>query len=1045
MITAQESLIPMESDAHQHILAVAALFDNEFSIDWIQELTQHKPSQILMGLEAGLKQGWLKKSGPANFTYKSPKRRELLENRIESHAKEQLRHNVVEILIRETADENNTALAVARHLLHLPNDVRHCRWLLKAGSLHRNAYRHQEASQCYTKIIGDLKTVEGEEADLLFIDAAIRYAKLAASSESLKNVNTVLQDAMLRAEKGNYKAEQALLEMEMASNEWLRNRFAIAFRHFERGWSITKDLDDYKLTRSYTTFTNFFHMWEGRYREVVRNYEVVEPDIVKYPRGRFALQAGVTLGFSYAMTGQVTQGLGMLDAIRSHCRRIGDVHTAGMAGYVIGVVLIDIGKVDDALQCLKGALEETVRGENRWARINATLYLAFAYHLKNQSEKAASRLRDFLRLRKPAGVVIRSPVILDICWAITRQIFPPIAGLSLEKEINIAIRSRNLSMKGIAYKYKALLQMESDQPLKKAIRSLQLSQKWLQKSGVQVELAKTQIELVRVYLQMKESTKAIETMHKAAEILSSINQDLIPDDLRPLIKDLLSGENLLEEILQLGQGLVTIRDNKELVRNIISTVNRITGAERGAIFLRDHGNKTSLRAAKNLTAYDITLPSFADSMEMIQETLATGKGRIRVFAAEGKGDLLSSNVIRSCICVPMKLRDQVVGVLYHDNRLFSSAFKESDLKILDYFAAQAAIALDNAQAYEEIQNLNQKLREEKQHYEEQQLETLHFEDMVGKSPAFLRVLSQVERVAGTDTTVLILGETGVGKELLARAIHRNSPRTDQPFIRVNCSAFPETLISSELFGHEKGAFTGATAMRIGRFELADRGTLFLDEIGEIPLETQIRLLRVLQSKEFERVGGGKTLRSDFRLVAATNRNLEEKVRTGKFRADLYYRLNVFPIDVPPLRERREDIPLLAYYFLKVYAAKLGKPLKKIPEVAMQKLLNYGWSGNVRELENVVERSTILSSETHFRLPDELGVRGTQTGETNMPVTLNLKENERHLIQLALQKSSGKINGTGGAAELLGLHPNTLYSRMKKLGISKPAKSFSNRY
>jgi transcriptional regulator with GAF, ATPase, and Fis domain len=269
---------------------------------------------------------------------------------------------------------------------------------------------------------------------------------------------------------------------------------------------------------------------------------------------------------------------------------------------------------------------------------------------------------------------------------------------------------------------------------------------------------------------------------------------------------------------------------------------------------------------------------------------------------------------------------------------------------------------------------------------------------------------------------------------VARAIHRNSRRKNKPFIKVNCSALPESLIPSELFGHEKGAFTGATQRRLGRFELANGGTLFLDEIGEISQDIQVRLLRVIQNGEFERVGGNETLRSDFRLVVATNRNLEKDIKTQKFRADLYYRLAVFPIYVPPLRERTEDIPLLAYYFLKIYSQKKGMNFSKIPNSEMEKLLYYNWPGNVRELENIIERGTILNPGPFFRIPD-LG--STQKSSSIDRDGMTLMENERRHILWALQQTNWKVRGKGGAAELLNIPPSTLAFRMKRNGIRRP--------
>jgi transcriptional regulator with GAF, ATPase, and Fis domain len=382
----------------------------------------------------------------------------------------------------------------------------------------------------------------------------------------------------------------------------------------------------------------------------------------------------------------------------------------------------------------------------------------------------------------------------------------------------------------------------------------------------------------------------------------------------------------------------------------------------------------------------------------------------------------------------MVFKDSVVGVMYHDNRLLSSAFRETDLELLTYFAALAAFSMENSKAYEEVRLLNQKLMEEKRYYEEQHLQSLYLDDIVGESPAIMRVLAQANQVAKTDTTVLILGDTGVGKELVARAIHSHSDRKDKPFIKVTCNTMPESLICTELFGHEKGAFTGAISKQIGRFELADGGTLFLDEVGDLPLEVQARLLQALESKEFERVGGSKTIRSDFRLLAATNRDLQQEVKAQKFRSDLYYRLNVFRIQVPPLRERKEDIPLLAQHFLVMYSNRMGKTFRGILKADMEKLIQYSWPGNVRELKNIIERGCILSSGPHFRLP-ELEIDHVVQEQAMGFESLN--ENERRHIVEALQKTGWKIRGPGGAAELLAIHPSTLAFRMKKLGIKRP--------
>jgi formate hydrogenlyase transcriptional activator len=325
--------------------------------------------------------------------------------------------------------------------------------------------------------------------------------------------------------------------------------------------------------------------------------------------------------------------------------------------------------------------------------------------------------------------------------------------------------------------------------------------------------------------------------------------------------------------------------------------------------------------------------------------------------------------------------------------------------------------------------LNERLAEEKVYLEDEIRTDNRFEEIVGQSRALKATLKQLETVAPTDSTVLIYGETGTGKELLARAIHELSARKQGTFVKLNCAAIPTGLLESELFGHEKGAFTGAIAQRIGRFELANRGTIFLDEVGEIPIELQSKLLRVLQEREFERLGSSRTIRTDARLVAATNRDLAQLVEQRLFRADLYYRLNVFPMTAPPLRERRDDIPLLVRYFVQQYARRMNRRITSIPTESMNALVRYHWPGNIRELQNFIERAVILSTGSALQVP----VRELKRGPVGSSV-VTLEAAEREAIQRALHDAGGKVGGDAGAAAKLGMKRTTLQAKMRKLGI-----------
>jgi formate hydrogenlyase transcriptional activator len=383
--------------------------------------------------------------------------------------------------------------------------------------------------------------------------------------------------------------------------------------------------------------------------------------------------------------------------------------------------------------------------------------------------------------------------------------------------------------------------------------------------------------------------------------------------------------------------------------------------------------------------------------------------------------------------VPLVSRKRVLGTL-NVASLREDAFNHTGVRLLEEVAAQFAVALDNALAYKHIEELNKKLAQEKLYLADEIRSNYFFEEIIGSSQPLQNVLRQVEVVAPSDSTVLICGETGTGKELVARAIHNLSGRKQATFVKLNCAAMPTGLMESEMFGHEKGAFTGAVSQRTGRFELANRGTLFLDEIGEIPLDLQPKLLRVLQEQEFERLGSGRTIHVDVRLVAATNKDLQSMVKNGTFRADLFYRLNVFPIVMPPLRERRADIPKLVRYFVQQVARRMGKRIETINSETMEELARYSWPGNIRELQNIIERAVILSSGTVLKVP-EGELQSSREIAGGMPQTM--EEAERHHILQALEEANWVVGGPQGAAARLGLKRSTLQSRMQKLGISRP--------
>ena len=507
-------------------------------------------------------------------------------------------------------------------------------------------------------------------------------------------------------------------------------------------------------------------------------------------------------------------------------------------------------------------------------------------------------------------------------------------------------------------------------------------------------------------------------------------------------------------LLQINNAIITNLTEEALLRSISEALHRFIGFDRCAItlyqperdsfrFLAVEGEllsdyfHTGIETPRTETsvgwAYDHQKPRICGDLQESSEF-----ANERRLAAEG---------IRSLCVLPMILQGSCIGTLSFVSRE-QDRYSGEDALFLQEVANQVVLAIRNMESYNEIASLKARLEKENVYLREELRAEHNFEEIVGNSPALLKVLRAVEQVAPTDSTVLICGETGTGKELIARAIHSRSTRSSRALVNVNCSAISAGLVESELFGHVKGAFTGAIDRRVGRFELANGGTIFLDEIGELSLDTQVKLLRVLQEQEFDPVGSSRTVSVDVRVIAATNRNLLEAVEAGRFRPDLYYRLNVFPLEIPPLRERRSDIPKLVAFNLSRLSKRFGKKIEGVSRESLEYLLNYTWPGNIRELQNVIERAAIVSSEPVLRLgPDLIPVMGAKADEkTASPIREphaiaseeaalpTLDEVQRNHILAALQKAGGKIEGTNGAAKILDLHPNTLRHRIQKLGI-----------
>jgi formate hydrogenlyase transcriptional activator len=526
-------------------------------------------------------------------------------------------------------------------------------------------------------------------------------------------------------------------------------------------------------------------------------------------------------------------------------------------------------------------------------------------------------------------------------------------------------------------------------------------------------------------------------------------QKKLEQSLQEIDRKLRKEMNRLQMLLDVSAIVGSNLDLQRAFPRISARIRRVLRHEYAGFELHDPNTGLLVRQVEDfplgkglLSSLPIS-PSDTPGGRSLQERapMIFSEKQMQDFNAEIARNLLAEG-LRSLCCVPLLRPNGPIGVLVLGSTR-NDAFQPEDLSLLNQVAAHLAVALENDRSALEIEALKERLAVEKKYLEGDIRFEGSFEEIIGDSPALKQVLNQVTTVAPSDATVLILGETGTGKELIARALHRMSRRKHAPFIKLNCAAIPTGLIESELFGHERGAFTGAISQKIGRLELADGGTLFLDEVGEIPMEMQPKLLRVLQDHEFERLGSTRTIKVNLRLLAATNRDLAKGMAQHEFRSDLFYRLSVFPIRMPPLRERREDIPLLIRYFVRKFAARMERHIEAIPRETMKALTAWAWPGNIRELENLMERSVIMSEGNALHVPlSELQGAGSPL---TSPTDQTLDNAEREHILRVLRETGGVISGPQGAARRLGLQRTTLQSKMQRLKITRQDYSSRQRH
>ena len=898
-----------------------------------------------------------------------------------------------------------------------------------------------------------LETADREAARIHFHNAVARLAAgdrpetshvLVAATLELSNLNFILgkgfgetipflQAALKAAEHLGDLRSKAMIKLHLGRHYYFSNQRSAAIPFFQQGKTEVEALGDEDIQAGAAEFIGLYYHLQGMFTEAiayfeaaVERFETTQGPLVPNP------SAPMWLGYCAAYLGQFHRAIGTLDYYRRMLLERGDRALAATTRAVLGIVLLELKKNKEAAIHLSGAISEGEKTGNDLALYFSRGGMAYYHFAEGRLEEASRYITHAIVEGTAAGLVRQyaTPIFLEMGFELYKAGKPIFSETEMQREVMRIMREPNIHLKGVLLRLMAEQRLFLGAEPETVEKDLNASADYLKQSGTPVQLAKTRFILMRIHLKRDDPAEARRQARKAWKELAGYGEAFFPDDLRHLLTEEPAREptpevkeEFLLRFIDIISELMPGPAPDRLFTRLVQATNRYFGAERGALFwFSDTPKQTpALRAACNLTETEIFSNAFRSNLALVFDAWREGRS-ILVRRGDRSDDPYREKAI---LCLPFQIEGKPRGVLYHDNAYVTDCFSFLDPAQLNRLVHTLGSYIEHAW---DLSRGFEKLRPP---MAVPSTVTGRVE-IVGESSRIKAVLTQVDQVAPTDSTVLILGETGVGKELVARRIHQQSRRCDMPLIVVDPTAIPEGLVESELFGHEKGAFTGADRQKKGLLELAHQGTLFIDEVGEIPKSIQVKLLRALQEKTIQRLGGTKPLFSDFRLIAATNRDLAGQVAAGRFREDLYYRLNVIPITAPPLRERQEDIVLLTACFLRRHSLRHNRPTMELTPEVQQRLCAYPWPGNVRELENVIERGVLLS--TGDRLELDLPAGNTRPAAEPFADMPTLDEMQRRYIHHVLEKTGGKIAGPDGAAKILGMKRTSLYNRMKRLNV-----------
>jgi len=1031
--------------AQWEALSVFDALENPVPLNVVRNLVNLPVAAFLNLIDRSKKIGWLKQITPDHFQLSpqlpadirkklralndTPHLSDLLGRISESGMQKKLGPNAVSALNTELGRKDELALL---------------EWNLAKSDIHSgkfiDASKHLENT-----VLLLAQLTNRSELDSMFVSAVLDLWKVRmrigqVTNETLQLMN---QARSVAKNKGDRRSE-AMISLNLGCSSFATKNLTESIADLTVGLEEIEEIDDEDFQNQAAEFRGFYYFYQGRYREAIRYFDHSVESIAFNDDKILNTFSYYLYGYCAAYLGNFHSSLGFLEyCFRFFSEKAGP-REAIIFELALGIILIMTGKKKEGYLRLQKSLEESITHDNVQSFFLAKIGLSYYHFREGQMEKSYQSIYEGMNEAVKGGFEFRNytyPWVLEQYYEFHRRGYDflvlPYAKHGFHSELQRIIEGPNIHQRGIAHRILAIENAETEPDPSFIKSNLETSARYLKRSGDPIELAKARLEMARLCIRSIPHREAADLVQQAWKTMAKYDFLDFPDDLKPLLnqksasaRNQTDNIQILENFLDILSEFTPSSDLHEMQNRLVAVLGKFYGAERGGLFwFGDTRQKAvpRLKAAWNLAGSDVSTADFRTTS--LKYVLAAYRNnQPLIIQPQQSFDNTSESHILAILCLPFEIEGRVSGILYFDNSYINNFIGSIGKSLLLKISQHLSLHIERIFKYSHT--LEKKMLSLWD--TETRAKGIYNGEIIAESPNMKQLLTKADHIATIDASVMILGETGVGKGLLARRIHDMSPRASYPFVVVDISTIPENLIESELFGHEKGAFTGADRQKPGRLELAHKGTLFIDEVGEIPKLIQPKLLRALEENSFVRIGGVTTLKTDFRLITATNRNLEAEVTKGNFRQDLFYRLNVISFEIPPLRERGQDMILLANHFLGNFRHKYGSKQQCFSPEEEAKLITYHWPGNVRELRNVIERYVLLSTDE--RLESLIPNLSNPFLTDAFSDTPTMDELQRRYIRYLLNRTGGKIGGPGGVAELLGMNRTTLYTRMKKLGI-----------